>query len=159
MSTKREQGFTLIELLIISIVVGILATLVAMTYSGVQVKNRNANRQANIDTIQSQLEIYYAQYTKYPSLSELNSNSWRKTNLKDLNTGDIRDPRWNNKAASCTINTNESGFSVKPVERCYSYKATQADGSECGTGDSICTQYTLTATLEGGEKYGKSSLN
>lgn len=158
MGIKREQGFTLIELLIISIVVGILATLVAMTYSGVQVKNRNANRQANIDTVQSQLETYYAQYTKYPSLTELNDAAWRKTNLKELNIGDMRDPRWNKNTKGCTAN-GQSGFSGKPVEHCYSYQATQADGSQCDTSGDICTQYTLTATLEGGEKYVKSSLN
>lgn len=158
MSIKREQGFTLIELLILAVVVGILATLVAMTYSGVQVKNRNANRQANIDTIQSQLEVYYAKYSKYPSLVDLNSESWRKTNLKDLSSGDIRDPRWNKKSKDCSVKA-QPAFAKSPIERCYSYQATTADGSACLAADVVCTQYTLTATLENGEKYVKSSLN
>lgn len=158
MSIKREQGFTLIELLILTVVVGILATLVAMTYSGVQVKNRNANRQANIDTVQSQLEVYYAKYAKYPSLVDLNKESWRKTNLKDLDLGDIRDPRWNKNTKDCTVN-GQPAFAQNPTERCYSYQATTADGSACVAADVVCTQYTLTATLENGEKYVKSSLN
>ncbi len=158
MGIRREQGFTLIELLIISIVVGILATLVAMTYSGVQVKNRNADRQASIDTVQSQLETFYAQYTKYPSLTDLNSVTWRKTSLTDLKQGDISDPRWNKNIKDCTLN-GQVAFSAKPTERCYSYQATTADGSPCTTIDVVCTQYTLTATLEGGEKYVKTSLN
>jgi prepilin-type N-terminal cleavage/methylation domain-containing protein len=158
MGTKREQGFTLIELLIISIIVGILATLVAMTYSGVQAKNRNANRQASIDTVQSQLETYYAQYSKYPSIVDLNSSSWRKTNLKDLHEGDVKDPRWSKDIKNCTVN-GQPGFSSKPNEKCYSYQAVTADGSACSAADVTCTQYTLTAILEGGEKYVKSSLN
>lgn len=158
MATKREQGFTLIELLIISIIVGILATLVAMTYSGVQAKNRNANRQASIDEVQSQLETYYAQYSKYPSLVELNDSAWRKSNLKNLNEGDVKDPRWNKDTSSCLVD-GQPGFSNKPVEKCYSYQAVTADGSACTDKEVTCTQYTLTALLEGGEKYVKSSLN
>jgi len=158
MVTKREQGFTLIELLIISIIVGILATLVAMTYSGVQAKNRNASRQAGIDTIQSQLETYYAQYSKYPSIVDLNSGAWRKDNLKELKDGDIKDPRWNKDIKNCTVN-GQPAFAAKPTERCYSYQAVTADGSACTAVDVTCSQYTLTTVLEGGEKYVKSSLN
>lgn len=155
---KREQGFTLIELLIISIIVGILATLVAMTYSGVQAKNRNGNRQASIDTVQSQLETYFAQYTKYPSLVELNNPTWRKANLKDLHDGDVKDPSWNKNIKSCTTD-GQPAFAAKPAEKCYSYQATTADGSPCTAAKVTCTQYTLTAKLEGGDKYVKSSLN
>jgi prepilin-type N-terminal cleavage/methylation domain-containing protein len=158
MVTKREQGFTLIELLIISIIVGILATLVAMTYSGVQAKNRNASRQAGIDTVQSQLETYYAQYSKYPGLVDLNSSTWRKNNLKELKDSDIKDPRWNKDIRSCTIN-GQTSFAAKPTEKCYSYQAVAADGSACNAVDVTCSQYTLTTVLEGGEKYVKSSLN
>lgn len=156
--SKHEQGFTLIELLIISIIVGILATLVAMTYSGVQAKNRNANRQASIDVLQSQLETYYAQYSKYPSLADLNNATWRKASLKELHDGDTRDPRWGPVVKACTAN-GQATFAAKPTERCYSYQATTADGSTCDAADTVCTQYTLTALLEGGGKYVKSSLN
>jgi type IV pilus assembly protein PilA len=158
MGTKREQGFTLIELLIITIIVGILGTLVAMTYSGVQVKNRNASRESSIRTIQSQLETYYAQYTKYPSLVDLNNASWRKANLKDLHDSDVQDPSWNNKVSGCTVN-GQPAFAAKPTAKCYSYQATTANGSACTAVGVTCTQYTLTASFEGGEKYVKSSLN
>lgn len=159
MRIQSERGFTLIELLIVTIIVGVLGTLVAVTYSGVQVKNRNAARQSDIDTIQSQLETYYAQYTKYPNLVELNNASWRKTNLKDLHDDNIQDPSWNNKVSDCTVKGAVS-LAAKPTAKCYSYQATTADGSACTAANVTCTQYTLTATLEGkGDKYVKSSLN
>lgn len=158
MSTKREQGFTLIELLIVSIIVGILATLVAMTYSGVQAKNRNADRQASIDTVQGELETYYAEHSKYPSLAELNDSSWRTKNLKDLKSDDTRDPQWNKDVTACTKDQKPT-MTNQPAEKCYSYQARTADGSECNDAKVACTQYTLTTVLEGGEKYVKSSLN
>ncbi len=158
MSIKREQGFTLIELLIVGVIVCILATLVAMTYSGVQAKNRNANRQTSIDTIQSKLEAYYAQASKYPSLAELNDPQWRQNNLNKLAAHDTRDPSWNERITGCTAG-DEAIFSSSPVEKCYSYQSTATDGSVCDSLQVVCTQYTLTTILEGGEKYVKSSLN
>ncbi|MET1032966.1 MAG: type II secretion system protein [Candidatus Saccharimonadales bacterium] len=158
MSTKREQGFTLIELLVVTIIVGILATLVIMTLGGVQSKNRNVKRQAGINTLQSRLETYYVEKSKYPTLTELNSATWRKDNLKDLNDGVLRDPQWESKIPACTGERNDTTMAAAPTVKCYSYQATAADGSACN--DLVaCAQYSLTATLEGGEKYVKTSLN
>jgi prepilin-type N-terminal cleavage/methylation domain-containing protein len=158
MNHKREQGFTLIELLVVSIIVGILATLVAMTYSGVQAKNRNSSRQANVNALQSQLETFYAEKTKYPSLADLNSASWRQQNLKGTPQVTVVDPQWSDKIKACTV-AGKTTFASSPAAKSYSYQATTTDGSPCVDVAVDCTQYTLTATFEGGEKYVKTSLN
>lgn len=158
MNKQRERGFTLIELLVVGVIVGILATLVAMTYSGVQAKNRNSGRQANINALQSQLETYYAEKTKYPSLAELNSSDWRQQNLTGEPKIAVKDPQWNDKIKACT-DKNQPAFAGSPAAKCYSYQATTTDGAPCTDVAVVCTQYTLTATFEGGEKYVKSSLN
>ena len=158
MKNKREQGFTLIELLVVSIIVGILATLVAMTWSGVQAKNRNSNRQANVNSLQSQLETYYAEKTKYPSITQMNDTNWRAQNLKQIPAFTVTDPQWNNKTTACTSD-GKATFATSPTTKCYSYQATTTDGSPCTDANVACTQYTLTATFEGGEKYVKTSLN
>ncbi len=158
MSSKREQGFTLIELLVVSVIVGILATLVAMTYSGVQAKNRNGSRQNHINSLQAQLETYYALKIRYPSLSELNSSEWRKQNLKNLPDDAVRDPQWNDTLTDCT-EKGKPKLAAAPEEKCYSYQATTTDGSPCTDEKTACTQYTLTAIYEGGEKYVKTSVN
>jgi prepilin-type N-terminal cleavage/methylation domain-containing protein len=155
----REQGFTLIELLIVSIIVGILATLVAMTYSGVQAKNRNADRQTEIQKVQSQLETYYAQHNTYPSLNQLNDVNWRKNNLPKLSSGVISDPQWKVDNIKCSTRNGQPALASSPSSKCYSYQATTADGSGCTDQQVICAQYTLTAIFEAGEKYVKSSLN
>src|SRR6266542_1989150 len=154
MKHLREQGFTLIELLVVSIIVGILATLVAMTFSGVQAKNRNAKRQSNVNSLQSQLETYYAEKTKYPSLAELNNASWRQQNLKQTPAFTITDPQWNSKITACTT-AGKAVLATTPAVKCYSYQATTTDGSACTDANVACTQYTITGTLEGGEKYVK----
>lgn len=155
---KRREGFTIIELLVVVIVLGILLTLVFTTYSGVQAKNRNSDRQASVDTLQSQLEAYYAQNSKYPTLANLNDASWRQANLKNLKGEDLQDPSWASKNSNCTV-SSKSVVSAKPAKDCYSYQVTGSEGAACDNSHVICAQYTLTAMLEGGGKYVKSSLN
>lgn len=157
MNSKHQQGFTLIELLVVAVIVGILATLVAMTYSGVQAKNRNSERQASINFTQSQLETYYAENSKYPSLSQLNDPAWREANLKKLKDDAIKDPRWD-KDGACSKD-NKARFADTPTEKCYSYQVTTTDAAFCDNEKNACVQYTLTASFEGGEKYVKTSLN
>jgi general secretion pathway protein G len=159
MHTKREQGFTLIELLVLVVIIGILLTLVGMTYSGVRAKNRNTQRETNINTLKGYLETYYAQNTKYPTLTNLNDANWRSQNLKDFDSKTLQDPQWSTSVKDCTAD-GKSVVSSKPDSKCYTYQVTTSDGSVCtNAADAMCAQYTLTATLEGGEKYVKSSLN
>lgn len=155
---NNSSGFTIIEILVVLVIIGILSTLVISTYSGVQAKNRNNDRQANIDTLQGQLEMYYAQNSKYPSRGEINDTIWRKTNMKTLASDAIQDPRWSNKRANCTV-TNVVVLAATPTTDCYAYQPVGPDGSACDNQTVVCAQYTLTAMLEGGGKYVKSSLN
>lgn len=154
----HSSGFTIIELLVVVVIIGILSTLVITTYSGVQAKNRNSDRQASIDTIQGQLETYYAQYSKYPTLDNLNDAVWRKANLKNLPATALQDPRWDAENTGCTT-SKKSVMTAKPATDCFAYQVTTPDGSPCDNQAVACAQYTLTAMLEGGGKYVKSSLN
>lgn len=158
MINTPERGFTLIELLVVAMIVGILGTLVAMTYSGVQAKNRNAERRVEINSLQSHLEAYYVEHSTYPSLKDLNTSDWRKTNLKDFSDDLLSDPRWKDTLTQCTGN-NVTILADSPTEGCYAYQATTADGNPCLDEKSTCAQYSLTALFEGNEKYVKTSLN
>ncbi|HSX17406.1 MAG TPA: prepilin-type N-terminal cleavage/methylation domain-containing protein [Patescibacteria group bacterium] len=155
---QSERGFTIIELLVVVVVLIILGTLVALTYSGVQAKNRNSQRQNAINNTQAQLEAYYAGTNKYPTLANLSDAAWRASNLKHLAANSLQDPRWNKTVKKCTIDGKVSASS-EPAANCYSYQVTASDGSACDNVKIICAHYTLTATLEGGEKYVKGSLN
>jgi len=158
MRKSNAGGFTLIELFIVVVIIGILGTLVATTYSGIQAKNRNNQRQSTIKNLQSQLETFYAQTSTYPTLANLNDASWLQQNLKSLKPDTLRDPRWNKNVKACTVK-DVSVVAGTVAEKCYTYQVTTADGSQCDNDKLICAQYTLTAMLEGGEKYVKSSLN
>lgn len=155
--TSRSNGFTIIEMLVVVVIVCILAALVALTASGVQAKNRNADRQADIDSLRGQLESYYAGTDTYPTLANINDSSWRAKNMPNLKDGSLDDPRWSADLA-CSKN-QKATLAPEPVANCYGYQVTASDGSVCDNDKIACAHYTLTATLEGGEKYVKASLN
>jgi prepilin-type N-terminal cleavage/methylation domain-containing protein len=157
-SSRRTSGFTVIELLVVIVLVVILGSLVALTYSGVRAKNRNASRQTTVDALQGQLEAFYAENSKYPTLADLNNATWRSQQLKNLPSDALQDPRWNKDAKSCTTD-GKPVATTTPAANCYSYQVTAANGDACDNVKTDCAHYTLTALLEGGDKYVKSSLN
>jgi prepilin-type N-terminal cleavage/methylation domain-containing protein len=153
---RQSRGFTIIELLIVLIVIGILVAIVFSTYSGIQAKNRNTKRETDIENLQSQLESFYSQNDYYPSLGDINSASWRKTNMPTLNVSYMIDPSSKMTTANVTL-------AASPQSDVYSYNVTDSSGDSCENHDVNCAVYTLTATFEGtvnGSKtFAKNSLD
>jgi len=146
--TSKQSGFTIVELLIVIVVIGILAALVITTYTGIQAKGRNANRQSDLNSIQTHLEAYFAQNGHYPSLADMNNTAWVAGNLKGLDPAALQDPQ----GASQTM-------AGGPAAKVYSYEPANSGGASCESDDTTCAGYTLTATLEGGGTYVKSNLD
>lgn len=148
-SLKRKQsGFTIVELLIVIVVIGILAALVVTTFSGIQRKARNTERETDVKAIHGQLEAYYSQNNSYPALAELNDGTWRGNNVKGLDAEALKDPR----GTAQTVCSAASGT-------CYGYAVTNDANGACTTAANDCTKYTLTANLEGGGTFSKTNLN
>lgn len=148
MKKQSQCGFTTIELVLILVVIGILAALVINTRAGVQQKERNGERQRDIKELRDGLEGYFAQNNRYPTFNDLNSDSWRQANLKSIESNVFRDP-----------SSDNDNLTDKPAKHSYAYTVTSASGTACDDDKTPCTQYTLTATLEGGGIYSKSNLN
>lgn len=145
----NRSGFTIVELLIVIVVIGILAGLVVTTFTGIQQKARNTERQTDVKAIHGQVEAYYAQNGKYPTLANLNDGTWRGTNMKGLDADALKDPKG---SASTLVAT--------PAANSYSYAVFASDGTTaCDNTTTDCAVYTLTATNEGGGTYAKTNLN
>ena len=146
--SNKEQGFTIVELLIVIVVIGILAALVVTTFTGIQQKARNTERQTDIKAIHGQVEAYYAQNGRYPTLANMNDATFRSANMKGLDDEALKDP----KGANNTL----AGAAAANV---YSYAVTDSGGGACDNSTADCAEYTLTATYEGGGTFEKTNLN
>ena len=146
-SLKRKQsGFTIVELLIVIVVIGILAAIIITTFTGVQKKARDADRKSDINAIYSQVEVYFAQNSKYPTLANLNDSTWRDANVKGLTTDATQAP-----GSTTDLQASGSGTDY------YVYTATPANCDNGANGD--CTGFTLTANLESGGAFTKTGSN
>lgn len=145
---RKQQGFTIVELLIVIIVIGILATLVLVTFTGIQQSARNTQRQTDIKAVASHLETYNAKNSYYPSVDDLNSATFVSTELKGLDKESTRDPKAGTTAGDYQFIDGDASSQK------YGYVVTKDDGSECDNdvaGDE-CTKFILTYVEEGGAK-------
>jgi prepilin-type N-terminal cleavage/methylation domain-containing protein len=143
---RKQEGFTIVELLIVIVVIGILAALVVTTFTGIQQKARDTERQTDIKAIHGQLEAYYAQNGSYPALAQVNDATWRSTNMKGLDSEALKDPKGASAALAATVSSTAYGYAATP--------------GTCTTAAADCTGYSLEADLEGsGTNYSKTNLN
>ncbi|MGB3945814.1 MAG: prepilin-type N-terminal cleavage/methylation domain-containing protein [Candidatus Saccharimonadales bacterium] len=64
---KSRSGFTIVELLIVIVIIGILASITIVAFSGVQARARDSQRQTDITAIRKAMELYFADNGTYPS--------------------------------------------------------------------------------------------
>lgn len=151
LAANSTSGFTIVEILVIILIIGILLTILILTYSGIQIRQRNTTRINDIKLIQANLETFYAQSGFYPTLAEMNSPAWTKSNLKAVDPSALQDP---------SAKSTAPRFADAPTPDEFAYQPTASSGSPCDNKTVACGKYVLTATLEGNAgTFVENSLN
>ncbi len=151
-SSIKQKGFTIVELLIVIVVIGILATLVIVTFSGIQQKGRNSQRQTDVNTLATYVSAYYTDKGYYPTMADLNNAGWRTTNAKGLDPEALKDPRGTAQTLVGTTTANA-----------YVYVASSSDvavtcsNTTASSDTNVCDTYVITATVEPSGTYEKKS--
>ena len=151
---NKSKGFTIVELLIVIVVIGILATLVIVTFTGIQQKARDSKRKTDINALDSHVEAFYASYGFYPTLADLQTSSFLSTYLKGFDPSALTDPKGGAVAASSAA--NHYGYAATGTS-CSNTTATTISGTPATPQDNGCDGFTATATLEAGGTYQKQS--
>ena len=68
---EAEGGFTLVELLVVIVILGVLAGIVVFAVGGISNKSTKAACNADVATVQTSEEAYYAQNNSYTTIALL----------------------------------------------------------------------------------------
>lgn len=80
LKAKRSEGFTIVELLIVIVIIGVLAAIVIVAYTGITARANTAAAKANAQAIQQLAEVYNADNNgAYPDLAQLNAGTTSAT--------------------------------------------------------------------------------
>lgn len=115
-----QRGFTIVELLIVIVIIGILATIGFVAFSGAQNRARKSNAEATVSQIKSKLGEYNAEEDSYPA-----DKAAVLTFLRSAEGG-------NNDSLADKVDTGGELVSI-------TYTCTE------GGGDDPCTAFSLTA--------------
>ncbi|MBC7564610.1 type II secretion system protein GspG [Candidatus Saccharibacteria bacterium] len=76
-----KEAFTIIELLVSIVVIGILATIMIVSYTGVQQRARDSQRDSDITQLKIAIEKYRADQSKYPGVCAGDNSGCTATSL------------------------------------------------------------------------------
>lgn len=156
---SSQKGFTIVELLIVIVVIGILAALVLNTFAGVQRRARDTQRRTDVNSIATNLEVYYNDNGGYPLAATV-------ANLASIDPEALKAPNSTvttvkSLSAAATADTNAStGLSPASTSEVYGFWPLQANGTTtCSTAP--CAKFKLYWVNEDGTVavQTKSSLN
>jgi general secretion pathway protein G len=71
---KQHKGFTIVELLVVIVIIGILAAITIVSYSGITQRANYAREQSDMKNINDLVQMYYAENGQYPSTG--GSDQW-----------------------------------------------------------------------------------
>lgn len=82
----RKKAFTLIELLVVVAIIGILASIIVISYTNAQARARDNRRKADIHAIASAIDMYYIDHKVYPYASGDAQGYYRVRSVNSVGT-------------------------------------------------------------------------
>ena len=142
MVKKHRHGFTLIELLVVMTIIGLLSTIATVNYSSSRMKARNATRLADMDSIRTALELYYATNDGYPGDNTPAPGGLvlGRAGAKELTSDGFSD-KVNGEIYLESVPSNPQGGGAD-----YLYYSLNNDGTHCNL--AVCPDFSVEFILE-----------
>ncbi len=121
-SDRKRRGFSLVELMVVVTILGILAAIVLVNFSGSTIRARQSAAATQIASFQTAIGLYHTYHGKYPGgldeLTKADSKNNNKYYLKSI----PKDP-WGN------------GYKFEKTSDGYVVICRGADGASGGSGE------------------------
>lgn len=72
---RKDSGFTIVELLVVIVVIGILAAITIVSYTGITTKANTAAAKQNASSVAAAADAYFAENQTYPASGSLSSGT------------------------------------------------------------------------------------
>ena len=82
-----QKGFTIVELLIVVVVIGILAAIVTVAYTGISRNARDVSVQSDLKNFSKVVELYRVENSAYPTFAQLAAYGGVKVNKAQYEAG------------------------------------------------------------------------
>ena len=151
---KKLTGFTIVELLIVIVVIGILASIIVVAYSGVTSKASDSQREADISAVHKFLEAYFVlngHYMKSDNFLDANASASLSSGpLAGLTPAALRGPGAASGVVSSFVQSSGSLSATNDyaIETFVDSGTTSCQG--VGYSDSQCGRYELYYRLTDG---------
>lgn len=107
---RKSTGFTIVELLIVVVVIGILAAIVTIAYTGIQSQARTASGQSLASNIAKKAEAFKVYYNRYPRTCELQTDRYGSSGAPcSAGTSDVPDEVKLNNANLVVFSSSATG--------------------------------------------------
>lgn len=142
---KQRLGFTIVEIIVVITAIAILASIGMVSYSSMQVRARDSERVADIDTMAGGLESYYERFGKYPDQATITGSTFIATELR-VSESALTTP--NAGSVSAPVYSYIWGASANATQ--YGYIAYRDTGTtnQCTLSTQTCTRFVLSYTPE-----------
>lgn len=137
-----ESGFTIVELLVVIVVIGILAAITIVSYTGVTARANVASLNSDLVSSSQQLKLYQTLYGMYPASLDTNNCP-----ISPADTNYCLKPSSGTSYQYVVSNsTTPQAFCVAATKGAYSYKITNDSVSSSGN----CMDFGLVLNLDAG---------
>jgi len=132
-----KKAFTLIELLVVISIIALLSSIVLAALNDARAKARDSRRIQDLKQVQNALELFRADYGKYP---------YKYTSVSTVNG-------WKNELvgnSSAIVNTKNNIY-IKEISSDILYRPLYQNGtllSSCTGSSQTCSEYNLAVSLE-----------
>jgi len=106
---RKERGFTIVELLVVIVVIGILAAITIVSYTGITAKANKAAAIQNSSSVMTAADAYFAENQTYPAVGSLRSGTVTvPSNILVITTAPVT-----GTPAAITYSANSTGYCIE----------------------------------------------